>query len=78
MSPLEAWLGNAQFIDCFGESVSREKLESADIIGVRRRRGKGGGERDERMFNCNDRPSLFYSSTSLLTGVLLVGGSCQS
>ena len=34
VSPLDAWLGEAQFIDCFGESVSREKLEGAEIIGV--------------------------------------------
>ena len=29
-----AWLGEASFVDCFGESVTREKLETADIIGV--------------------------------------------
>ena len=34
VSPLEAWLGDAQFTDCFGEPASREKLENADIIGV--------------------------------------------
>ena len=34
VSPLEAWLGDAQFVNCFGEVVSREKLEDAEIIGV--------------------------------------------
>jgi hypothetical protein len=34
VSPLEAWLGDAQFVNCFGEAVSREKLEDAEIIGV--------------------------------------------
>ena len=35
VSPLEAWLADAQFTDCFGEVVSREKLEHAEVIGVR-------------------------------------------
>lgn len=34
VSPLEAWLGDAQFVNCFGEVASPEKLEEAEIIGV--------------------------------------------
>jgi thiol-disulfide isomerase/thioredoxin len=34
VSPLEAWLADAQFTDCFGEVVSREKLERAEVIGL--------------------------------------------
>jgi len=34
-SPTAAWLGDAMLIDCFGEPVGREKLDSAKIIGVR-------------------------------------------
>ena len=46
VSPLEAWLADAQFTDCFGEVVSREKLERAEVIGVRsgRREGREGKE----------------------------------
>lgn len=39
VSPLDAWLGDGQFSDCFAETVSREKLENAEIIGVSRRHG---------------------------------------
>ena len=49
VSPLEAWLGGAQFIDCFGERASREKLENSDVIGVSERageRGRQGGGRE--------------------------------
>ena len=34
VSPLEAWLEDAQFVNCFGEVASREKLEDAEIIAV--------------------------------------------
>ena len=35
-SPTEAWLGDGVLIDCFGEPVSREKLDRVNIIGVSR------------------------------------------
>ena len=34
-SPVAAWLGDAQLVDCLGELVGREKLDRAEIIGVR-------------------------------------------
>lgn len=34
-SPTEVWLDRkARLVDCFNESVNRDKLEQADIIGV--------------------------------------------
>lgn len=34
-SPTEVWLDReVVLVDCFGEAVSRERLEQADVIGV--------------------------------------------
>ena len=34
VSPTLEWLEEVPIVDCFNESISREKLDNADIIGV--------------------------------------------